>query len=228
MLIRGTKPNNIKNAQNVNHSRKPYGTWKCHKCNQIFETRAKLISHNHEFHPCEEGTSWNKGLTKYTDARIAKYVNTCKARHRYKPYSKGRHLSLEVRKKTSETLKAYYKQHPDKVPYVLNHSSKESYPEKYFKQAFLNESFPKFEQDKYVIGYFLDFAFVVQKKFVEIDGEQHYVHQKIVEHDKIRTSKLNETEWKCVCRIRWSKFKKLTHQQRHSFLIGLKKKILES
>lgn len=111
-------------------------------------------------HPCEKGTSWNKGLTKYTDARIARYISTCKARNHYKSYSTGHHLSAEVRKKTSETLKAYYKQHPDKVPYVLNHSSRESYPEQYFRHAFLNEGFPKFEQDKHVIGYFLDFAFV--------------------------------------------------------------------
>jgi len=41
-------------------------------------------------------------------------------------------------------MKKYFKEHPDRVPYVLNHSSKESYPEQYFRIAFKNEGFPKF------------------------------------------------------------------------------------
>ena len=58
--------------QNHNKSRAPYGTWKCSRCNLIFETRAKLFKHNHETHPVPKGQAWNKGLTKETDERIAK------------------------------------------------------------------------------------------------------------------------------------------------------------
>lgn len=118
-------------------------------------------------------------------------------------------------------------ENPDRVPYVLNHSSKESFPEKYFRESFVNENFPKFQQDKYVNGYFLDFAFEESKLYVEVDGEQHYLDKKIVEHDKVRQFELDKTEWKCVCRVRWSKFQKLTNEQKHKFILGLKKKLLQ-
>lgn len=118
------------------------------------------------------------------------------------------------------------KEHPDKVPYVLNHSSKESFPERFFRNAFLNEGFPSFVQDKYVQGYFLDFAFEGLRKYVEVDGEQHYLDQRIVEHDMVRQRNLDKTEWKCVCRIRWAKFQKLTNECKHKFLLGLKAKVL--
>ena len=203
-----------------------FGTWKCKRCNLIFETRAQLFQHNHEFHPIVKGSSWNKGLTKDTDERIAAYVQTCKDRNHYVSFYKGKHISEEHRRKTSESMKKFFREHPDRVPYLLNHSSKESYPEQYFRTAFQNENFPSFVQDKYVEGYFLDFAFENSKQYIEVDGEQHYTDQKIVEHDKIRYEILNKTEWKCICRIRWSKFQKLNEQQKHAFIIGLKRKII--
>ena len=51
--------------------RAPYGTWKCKRCNLVFETRRQLEAHNHEVHPIKKGVAWNKGLTKETDERIA-------------------------------------------------------------------------------------------------------------------------------------------------------------
>lgn len=53
-------------------TRAPYGTWKCERCNLIFETRVQLFTHNHEVHPVPKGQAWNKGLTKETDERVAK------------------------------------------------------------------------------------------------------------------------------------------------------------
>lgn len=219
-------------AKNVKHrnvvhvgERSSYGTWQCKRCNLIFETRAKLTEHNHQFHPIPKGSSWNKGLTKETDERIASYVKKCKDLGHYICPTKGISLSEEHRRKTSISMKKFFKEHPDRVPYLLNHSSKESYPEQFFRKAFENEQFPKFTQNKYIKGYFLDFAFEEQKVYIEVDGEQHYVDTKIVKHDKIRNTSLNKTEWKCVCRVRWSKFQRLTNEQKHAFLIGLKNKI---
>lgn len=54
-----------------NNGRSLYGTWKCERCNLIFETRKQLQDHNHEVHPIPKGSSWNKGLTKDTDERVA-------------------------------------------------------------------------------------------------------------------------------------------------------------
>ena len=49
---------------NVHKPKSPYGTWKCERCNLIFETRAELFKHNHEVHPIQKGSSWNKVLLK--------------------------------------------------------------------------------------------------------------------------------------------------------------------
>lgn len=226
----GTRKCNF-NSPNSKYKRKPYGTWKCERCNLIFETRAQLFEHNHQVHPIEKGSSWNKGLTKETDERVAKYCQTTRDRLDagiIQPSMKGKHLSEEHKNKTSASMKKFFKEHPDRVPYVLNHSSKESYPEKYFKSAFLAENFPVFIQDKYVNGYFLDFAFDKLKLYIEVDGEQHYTDKKIVQHDLVRTANLNKTEWKCICRIRWSKFQRLTVEQKHKFILGLKNKLFKN
>src|SRR3546814_4629172 len=68
--------------------------------------------------------------------------------------------------------------------------------------------------------YSLDFAIIPSKIDLEIDGEQHYVDQRIVDSDKRRTEYLESLGWKtirvtseerrvgteCVstCRSRWS------------------------
>lgn len=68
--------NRVCNFNNSNDRRASYGTWKCSKCNQIFETKKLLINHKREYHPYT--TPWNKGLTKETDERIAKSIKTFK------------------------------------------------------------------------------------------------------------------------------------------------------
>ena len=100
------------------------------------------------------------------------------------------------------------------VPYKRNHSSKVSYPEKYFMDVFkdLNLIY------NYQVGrYQLDFANPEKKIYIEIDGEQHYVDKKIIKHDLERTKKLNELCWKCLKRIRWSEYEKLDKQNRKIF-----------
>lgn len=51
--------------------RAPYGTWKCKLCGMIFDTRRQLEEHTRIVHPHKKGHSWNYGLTKETDIRIA-------------------------------------------------------------------------------------------------------------------------------------------------------------
>jgi hypothetical protein len=71
--------------------------------------------------------------------------------------NKLRSQSEETRKKISDSRKKYLKNNPNRVPYLLNHSSKESYPEKYFSDIFLKEGV---QVDRYVrVGsYELDFC----------------------------------------------------------------------
>ena len=72
------------------------------------------------------------------------------------------------------------------VPYKRNHSSKISYPEKYFMEVF--KELPV-RYNYQVSRYQLDFAIPEKKVYVEIDGEQHYVDKRIVEHDKKKNRK---------------------------------------
>ena len=205
------------------HKRSPYGKWKCEYCDDhpIFETRRKLEEHKREFHPIPKGTSWNKGLSKETDSRIAKYVKTCKEKNSYNPWNKGKHLSIEQRNKTSVSMKKFYAEHPELVPYKLHHSSKESYPEKYFTSLFENEGIVGYERDLHVSGYFLDFAFKDKMIDFEVDGSQHYVDKAIVEHDKKRTHVLESLGWKTI-RVDWRKWQALSDVERKQFVEELK------
>lgn len=69
----------------------------------------------------------------------------------------GRRQSEETKAKISVARKKYLSEHPDQVPFKLNHSSKESYPEKYFKKWLKKEKL--FEaQELQIDRYTLDFA----------------------------------------------------------------------
>ena len=95
--------------------RLPYGTWKCNKCNLIFETKQYLKEHNHQKHPIPKGSSWNKGLTKETDERVKLSGKTYSDRVKTGqiiPVWKGKHLSKEHKKKCSiATCKYLIKTH---------------------------------------------------------------------------------------------------------------------
>lgn len=230
-LLNNGNPN-IKNVA----KRAPYGTWKCDSCNPIiiFETRKELYKHIKQFHNCHsyihngKRTAWNKGLTAETDIRVAKSKETLKEGYksgRIIPSQKGKIHTENQKKLISESRKRYLLDHPDKVPYILNHHSKgDSYPERYFKHI-LNLNNIIFEQNYYQSGYFLDFAWPEYKIYFEVDGEQHYVDSRIVEHDKIRTEKLNNIGWRCIERIRWADYQKFTKSEKIEFINELIKKI---
>jgi hypothetical protein len=116
----------------------PYGTWKCELCNLVFETRAKLYEHNREFHPVPKGSSWNKGLTKETDKRVAKNAKNVSeslkkaiANGYVSPTWNGTYWTEEKRKEQSERKKKLYKEHPEKHPNrkLANNRSRMNYPE---------------------------------------------------------------------------------------------------
>lgn len=170
--------------------------------------------------------AWNKGLSKETDERVRLYVETLKGRYKNKeiiPSFLGNEHSEETKKKISDSIKKFLLEHPEKVPYKLNHSSKQSFPEKFFETVFINNGI-SFEKEFYTNGYWLDFCF--NKTFyVEIDGEQHYLDKKIVEHDKIRTARLTESGFKCIERVRWSEFQKLDKDSQKEYISTLIDKI---
>lgn len=165
--------------------------------------------------------AWNKGLTKETDLRVKKRGETLSEGYksgRLVNANTGTHHTDEHKKKISEGRKKYLIEHPDEVPYLINHHSKgDSYPEKYFKEVFDNEHID-YKQNYYQCGYFLDFAWPEKKIYLEVDGEQHYLDKRIVEHDKVRTQKLLENGWTCIERVRWSEFKHLSKEKKSEYL----------
>jgi very-short-patch-repair endonuclease len=213
------------NYSNSKTKRAPYGTWKCLHCDYIAETRAKLKTHTHEQHSEFYGKScWNKGLTAETHPSVKRGATKLKSRYASGEIvgsQKGRPHTQEEKDKISKTLSNFYKQHPDLVPFKLNHSSKKSYPELYFEELFSAENIVNFKRELYVSGYFLDFAFETKKIDLEIDGSQHYKNGKLKDRDIRRNEKLESLGWK-VIRVNWSEWKKLSDQQRKDWISDFK------
>lgn len=223
MKRRGTKRNNL--SKSGYRKRSPFGTWKCEKCQIVFETKHELQYHNHENHPIPKGTSWNKGLTKETDVRVLKFSQILKNEYRsgrLKPSNLGKRHTKEQNKKISESMKKYYSEHTELSPYKLHHSSKESYPEKYFNKLLINEGIINFKREFPIKRYSLDFAFENNKIDLEIDGSQHYTDSRIVQHDIERTQNLEKEGWK-VIRVRWDEWKKKTLEEKREWIENFKK-----
>ena len=165
--------------------------------------------------------AWNKGLTKETDDRVAaqskslsKYYETHDAAW------VGKNLPEEMKQNIGEGVKRFLIENPDMVPYKRNHSSKESYPEEYFTELFQQEGIKLVKQFS-VHSYHLDFCDPDKKIDIEIDGDQHYLDPKIVEHDKIRNKFLEDSGW-TLFRIKWSDYKKMTHSEKEQIVQKIK------
>lgn len=161
--------------------------------------------------------AWNKGLTKETNQSLKLHgesvSKTLKGRA-------GRKHSEEEKQKISIARKHYLSEHPDKVPYLLNHSSKESFPETYFKKIFVSENI-LLNYHYQINKYELDFFNLQQKIDVEIDGEQHYLDKRIMKSDEDRDQYLKNLGWK-IYRIRWSEYKKLTLSDKSKIINEIK------
>ena len=172
----------------------------CRYCKSIFDSGLQLGGHviNCKSDPSYEEKRKNKSI---------KLSNI----------GKKRKLSIETKNKISKSRKKYLQENPDKVPYKLNHSSKESYPEKYFNELFINENI-KVERYYYIGLYELDFCIVDKKIDIEIDGEQHYVDERIEKSDINRNKFLENLGW-TIIRIRWN--------DKRNYIVELKRKIVE-
>ena len=59
---------------------------------------------------------------------------------------------------------------------------------------------------------------------IEIDGEQHYVDERIVESDKRRSRYLEDLGW-TVFRIRWAEYQRMSLQEKQEVVDHIKKLI---
>lgn len=163
------------------------------------------------------GFSWAT-FQKYREKGVIKSRSTSdsiKLDHKKNP---DRYIHTEAtKKKISLKRKKYLEEHPDQVPYLLNHYSKgDSYPEKYFKELFEVEKID-LKHHLQVGLYQLDFYNIECKIDIEVDGEQHYLDKRIVESDIRRTEFLEKQGWK-VFRIRWSEYQKLPMDERKKLI----------
>jgi len=131
-----------------------------------------------------------------------------------------RKVSEETKQKISKGRIKYLKENPDKVPYLLNHYSKgESYPEKYFNEIFIKSNI-KYKRYYRINRYELDFVIIEKLIDIEIDGEQHYLDERIIKSDKRRNIYLENLGW-TIIRIRWSNYKKLNKNERICYIKDL-------
>ena len=138
--------------------------------------------------------------------------------------NRARKHSEETKHKISESYKKYLKEHPEKVGFVINHSSKQSYPEQYFEKVFLNENID-LKYHKQVGRYELDFYNDDLMKYVEIDGNQHK-SEYMRKHDAERDNYLLNLGWKGY-RVDWSYYKSLSIEKRKDIILDIRKFLYE-
>lgn len=134
---------------------------------------------------------------------------------------KGRKHSNETKKKISESYKKFLETHPDKIGWIINHSSKKSYAEQYFEEVFINENIP-LKYHKQIGRYELDFYNEDLMKYVEIDGHQHTDSEYAIQHDKERNKYLENLGWNGI-RINWSEYQKLNFENKQQKIQEIKK-----
>jgi len=161
-------------------------------------------------------TKGHKGINQYIKAiklGLDKPIVSKETKDKISKRLTGKLHSDKTKQKLSEIRKKYLEEHPDKVPFKLNHSSKKSYPEQYFEELFINENIP-LKYHKQVGRYELDFYNENLMKYVEIDGEQHYLPY-MIEHDRERTEYLEKLGWDGI-RIRWSEYQKMANLEKEN------------
>ena len=166
----------------------------------------------------KDGTrvGWSKGQTKFTNASVAQIGKTYSVKYKLGLIIRSHKHTEKTKDHLSKVRKEYLLKNPDKVPYLLNHSSKRSYPEIYFTEIFVDK-YPNISIEHKVGTYSLDFAFPEFKIGIEIDGEQHYLDKKVVASDIRRKEYLDKYGWE-ILRIRWSHYQKLNFDQKQQLL----------
>ena len=96
-----------------------------------------------------------------------------------------RKLSEETKQKISKGRTLFLEKNPDKVPYIINHSSRESYPERLFREMLIAHNVESWEQEYRNGIYRYDFAIPHLKIDIEIDGGTHK-NPKVQKIDKKR------------------------------------------
>lgn len=204
----------------------------CQYCGREAKTKHSNIAHEIKCHSNENRKQYTEKWlqsqktktihNQYTKAKSLGYIHVIsdETRRKISEASRCRTHSEETKKKISKSRKEFLDANPDMVPYKLNHYSRgESYPETYFKGV-LDSNGIKYSQEYQVGLYSLDFAILDKKIDLEIDGEQHYLDERICDSDIRRNQFLEDLGWKII-RIRWSSYQKLSDEFKKEFCDNL-------
>ena len=208
----------------------------CKYCGKECKNNNSL--HSHERLCKQNPNHQESNFVKYNKDKFAKHSNRFikakeegrkiiiseETKNKLSKAFKGKHHSEETKQKISKSRKQYLNEHPDKVGFIINHSSKQSYPEKYFEELFVKENIP-LQYHKQVDRYELDFYNEDLMKYVEIDGEQHYSDY-MIQHDKERNEYLKQKGWEGI-RIRWSEYQKMNNDDKHKVINNIKKFLIK-
>jgi very-short-patch-repair endonuclease/DNA-directed RNA polymerase subunit RPC12/RpoP len=193
--------------------------YQCNKCNKVFENSQK-----HNAHQASHSTKVRKTRKdkKHFDDEIKSYeckhcgkicengkslgghLTHCLKNPKFdiikenmRLASKDRLHTEETKLKISKSRKKYLNENPGQIPYLLNHSSKESYPEMLFREGLEKQNIKGWTYNYPIKRYAIDFAFIEHKLAVEIDGGTHNL-EKVKEKDKIRDKTLSKLGWKTI------------------------------
>mgnify|MGYP000228815516 CR=1 FL=1 len=190
--------------------------YKCKKCFKTFENRYSYIGHCSSHN---RGEQYKKGRKKNSDVKniikkclycerefenglkLGGHQAHCKLNPNKKltslklsKISKGKTLSQEHKNRISEGRKKFLDNNPGNIPYLLNHSSKESYPERIFRERLIKEGIIGWKQEHPFKRYSMDFAFIDKKIDVEIDGGTHNL-EKVIMIDKEKERITGDNGW---------------------------------
>jgi 5-methyltetrahydrofolate--homocysteine methyltransferase len=196
--------------------------YECKKCTKKFDDRHSLIGHltycGKEYKICNNcGGHYLKkthscqlkvktcckycGKEYENGYKLGGHVKTCTLNpnrdetiRKISECKKNKFLSDETKNKISKSRIKYLLENPEKVPYVINHSSKMSYPEKIFKNALESSKIDGWIYNYRNGIYQYDFAFPDLKIDVEIDGATHNT-EKVKKIDERRDIFSKDNGW---------------------------------
>jgi very-short-patch-repair endonuclease len=193
--------------------------YKCKLCDKEYEKRHAYIAHCRVHSGYVRPKNMNSRRNKphktvcqfcgesFNDGRkLGGHMVRCKLNPKYNDIrqklkianqNKIFHWSEEDKKRISQTRIKYLIEHPDKVPYKLNHSSEMSYPEKIFKNALESMNITGWTYNYQNSIYSYDFAFPNLKIDVEIDGNTHTL-EKVKKIDERRDLFSKENGWTVI------------------------------
>lgn len=190
---------------------KPNGKYECPFCQKEYSAKGigthiwRTHGEGKNFNPHPKGSpSWNKGLTKETDKRIADSVEALKRRYKSgELIYKSHPCSEETKKKLSILMIQAHKEGRAWNIGMSRWNNKPSYPEQFFMKVIENEFNDKNYNRGFNVGiYSIDFAWVDKKLAIEIDGEQHQRFKEYKERDARKDAFLIKEGW-TILRIVW-------------------------